>query len=335
MKLTFEPMRLDWAREAASWQYGGELSFYNGFHAPDELMDKGYFAALNGCELAGYFVAGEEARVPGFPYDDRCVDVGLRLRPELVGRGKGRDFVRQGVEFLAAGRDVRLTVAAFNGRALKVYAGVGFEIEDSFVAPTGVRFFVMARRLRRWIDLSLPLDGHTAPYPGDERFQMRQQSLPLYRLSGFTMSAHSGTHVDAPSHFHLGGNVRDLSIEAMIGPALVGEIGDLGRFKPGFGRFLLKTDRGLEVSEAERLVALGAKLVGVGRISVGPYEAEAPVHRVLLGAGAVVLENLNLAGVADGIYDLCCLPINAVDAEAAPARAAIRLVREMRWGDAE
>src|SRR5204863_514838 len=57
------------------------------------------------------------------------LDYGLGLRPDLTGRGLGLDFFRAGLEF---GRErfrpalVRLHVAAFNERAVKVYERAGF-----------------------------------------------------------------------------------------------------------------------------------------------------------------------------------------------------------------
>ena len=47
-------------------------------------------------------------------------------------------------------------------------------------------------------------------------------------------------------------------------------------------------------------------------------------HRVLLKAGIIILEGLNLAKVRPGMYELMCLPLKLVDSEGAPARAVLR-----------
>jgi len=70
-------------------------------------------------------------------------------------------------------------------------------------------------------------------------------------------------------------------------------------------------------------VARGVQLVGVDYLSVAPYEDPVPTHRVLLQAGVIVVEGLNLSQVPRGFYDLYCLPLKLVGAEGAPARAVL------------
>jgi arylformamidase len=47
------------------------------------------------------------------------------------------------------------------------------------------------------------------------------------------------------------------------------------------------------------------------------------VHRVLLGAGVVVVEGLDLRAVPPGDYELYCLPLKLVGSDGAPARAVL------------
>jgi arylformamidase len=72
---------------------------------------------------------------------------------------------------------------------------------------------------------------------------------------------------------------------------------------------------------AEWLVERGVQLVGVDYLSVAPYRDPIPTHRVLLEAGVVVVEGLDLSAVPHGFYDLYCLPLKIHSAEGAPARA--------------
>ena len=72
------------------------------------------------------------------------------------------------------------------------------------------------------------------------------------------------------------------------------------------------------------LLERGVRLVGNDCLSVerfGSIMAGAPVHRLLLRKGIVILEGLRLGGVAPGRYQLVTLPLRLVGAEASPARA--------------
>jgi arylformamidase len=44
-------------------------------------------------------------------------------------------------------------------------------------------------------------------------------------------------------------------------------------------------------------------------------------HRILLGAGIVIVEGLNLSAVKQGRYTLYCLPLKLMGSDGAPARA--------------
>jgi arylformamidase len=72
---------------------------------------------------------------------------------------------------------------------------------------------------------------------------------------------------------------------------------------------------------AEWLVQRGIQLVGVDYLSVAPYGDSVPTHTILLGAGVVLVEGLNLANVMRGFYDLYCLPLKIAGCDGAPARA--------------
>jgi RimJ/RimL family protein N-acetyltransferase len=122
--------------ELNAWRYDPPYDFYDGDVDPVENPER-------------YFVAREEDRsLVGFYYFDPKGDVleyGLGLRPELTGRSLGLDFFRQGLEFGRARYRpavVRLYVAAFNARAIRVYERAGF-------VETGRH----VRRFERWGDV--------------------------------------------------------------------------------------------------------------------------------------------------------------------------------------
>jgi ribosomal-protein-alanine N-acetyltransferase len=113
---------------------------------PDGLLDPeaGFHALLDGDRLVGFRSFGADGRVPGWEYDDSALDTGGGLRPELVGRGLGRQAITRG---LAYGRELfaptafRMTVASFNERALRTVESLGFERVGRFDATRGGRSF--------------------------------------------------------------------------------------------------------------------------------------------------------------------------------------------------
>ncbi len=121
----------------ARWRYEGIYSFYdhNG-QAPDSYLDGTHFACMDEYEnLIGYFCFGEDARIPTVEqnvYEDGFMDVGLGLKPELCGKGLGSSFLKLGLDYAREHlgcKRFRLSVAAFNERAVKVYRKAGFSID--------------------------------------------------------------------------------------------------------------------------------------------------------------------------------------------------------------
>ena len=170
-------------------------------------------------------------------------------------------------------------------------------------------------------------------------------------LSQICMSLHAGTHVDAPLHFLADGeSVERLPLEVLIGRAWVAAMptleamgsDDLAQvgIPEGAERVLLRTNNSLLWAEgattfheqfahltengAEWLVERGVRLVGVDYLSVqGFHDGDSDTHRILLRAGVVIVEGLNLVEVGEGWYDLYCLPLKVVGADGAPARAVL------------
>ena len=106
--------------EIATWRYEPPYDFYNGDVDP-VLNPERFFAARDeGDALIGFYY---------FEQKDDVLEYGLGLRPDLTGRGMGLEFFRAGLDF---GRELyrpslmRLYVAAFNERAIKVYERAGF-----------------------------------------------------------------------------------------------------------------------------------------------------------------------------------------------------------------
>ena len=201
-------------------------------------------------------------------------------------------------------------------------------------------------------DISLPLSESLVVWPGDPPVRITQPSHldrgDLYTVSRLELGAHVGTHVDAPAHFVQGGaGVDQLALELLVGPAqvvhvpeaaaLTAEVLDGLPIPPGTERLLFRTRNserwaggtegfqedyvGFTDAGARWLVARGVRLVGIDYLSISSYDDLMPPHQTLLGAGVIVVEGLDLRGIAPGAYQLACLPLKLVDCDGAPARA--------------
>jgi kynurenine formamidase len=114
------------------------------------------------------------------------------------------------------------------GVAVAVAIGVG---ALSCTTPQQVPFS-MAVAGTAWIDATATLDPATTPvYEGDAPmkfdFLHDMRKGDGFTLSVYSMGAHSGTHVDAPMHFVLGGaTIEQLPLDPFIGPARVIDVPD-------------------------------------------------------------------------------------------------------------
>ena len=67
----------------------------------------------------------------------------------------------------------------------------------------------------------------------------------------------------------------------------------------------------------------GILLLGNESQTVGPEDAPMGVHKILLGAGVVLLEGIRLKEVPDGVYLLFAAPLSLGGADGAPCRAVL------------
>ena len=158
MKLNIKQINYEEAYEISKWIYQEPYSIYSNDGSDScirELLDGNYFSATDEeIKLLGYYCFNEFAQVPigkqfGV-YDDKdLIDVGLGIRPDLCGQGFGLDFLSNGLYFARSelnAKGLRLTVASFNKRAIKVYERIGFKKVNSFrrISEIGeMEFWVM------------------------------------------------------------------------------------------------------------------------------------------------------------------------------------------------
>jgi arylformamidase len=203
-------------------------------------------------------------------------------------------------------------------------------------------------------DISLTITPTLPVWTGDPPVRLSQPSHlergDICTITRLDISAHTGTHLDAPAHFIRGGStVETLDLETLIGPALVVDASGYGHLTAaafdalaipaGVQRLLLRTDNSLrwqrgETAFAEDFIAIdpsgaawlverGVRLVGIDYLSVGPFDNGVPTHEILLGAGVIAVEGLDLSAIDPGEYQLICLPVKIGGADGAPCRAVL------------
>jgi arylformamidase len=171
-------------------------------------------------------------------------------------------------------------------------------------------------------------------------------------VTHMALDVHTGTHVDAPSHFFDDGKTIDLvGLTPFVGPAVVVSTGDArdltvdvlesAGLPADAQRLLLKTANSTHPPSSEFRRDFTAitpeaadwlvqnfelRSLGIDYLSVQPYFASDEVHTILLSAGIGLIEGLDLRGVDPGDYELLCLPLKLVGVEAAPARALLRAI---------
>lgn len=189
-------------------------------------------------------------------------------------------------------------------------------------------------------DLSQPVFGCRV-YPGDPAPQRTLlTSIPNgdpCNLTAFSMCAHNGTHVDAPSHFIHGATpVGNLPLSTFVGWAFVAQhrggivtatdaaqiLQRAAHSNPqAAARILLKGNVQVSLQAAKVFASSGMLLLGNEPQTVGPPAEPSAVHLALLSANVALLEGICLDAVTEGTYFLSAAPLNLGDADGAPCRA--------------
>lgn len=205
-------------------------------------------------------------------------------------------------------------------------------------------------------DVSLPISDELPIWPGDPGISMTLSSSlargDAANVTRLTMGVHTGTHIDAPSHFEPDGiGIDGLPLNILIGPC---RLFDMSAVKEridrmaletidlsGVTRVLFKTTNSqwwqsgekrfqetfiyLSQDGASYLVERGLQLVGVDYLSVEKFRSpDHKTHHTLLRHKVIIIEGLNLSGVPAGDYELIALPIKLKGADGAPTRVVLR-----------
>lgn len=206
---------------------------------------------------------------------------------------------------------------------------------------------------KKYYDISRLLASNIAVWPGDTKYKlqevMRQSEGDSVNVSTLTMSAHTGTHIDAPFHYDSQGlRVNNLEPDIYWGTAQVVSIEksdgpifpeDLVEYDLGMAKRLLLHSNASEgdpsifpekiiYSSSELAEFMGEKgivLFGTDAPSVDDInDPKLPGHHALNKNGISILEGLDLSMVPDGVYELSALPLNIMGGDGSPVRAVLR-----------
>ncbi|MBO0959289.1 GNAT family N-acetyltransferase [Neobacillus sp. MM2021_6] len=155
MLLQVMEMDVIFAEEILSWKYEAPYDFYNNEYsvaAVRELLNHSYFVVVDDLdEIFGYFCMGESAQVPigsiFGAYPAGFLDIGIGMNPIFTGQGRGQlflTFILNHIQSQVGTVSLRLTVVAFNTRAIHLYEKHGFEMKKSF-RHGDVLFITMVR----------------------------------------------------------------------------------------------------------------------------------------------------------------------------------------------
>jgi kynurenine formamidase len=170
-----------------------------------------------------------------------------------------------------------------------------------------------------------------------------------YAMTEHRLWNHTGTHIDAPAHQILGGATLDeFGLDRLVAPAAVvdlsgrppgpigwAELEPLARHVTAGDWVLVYSDNGRnwgsdaywsdwsypDADAARALIDLGISGVGFDGPSPDPVDStELPLHRIWLGAGRLILENLTNLDLLPPRVDLVVAPMKVRGANGGPTR---------------
>lgn len=190
-------------------------------------------------------------------------------------------------------------------------------------------------------DITRELSENAIVYPGDPEIKIKTIENSGYRVSDVRFSTHSGTHIDAPSHYLKSAMTVDkIPPEVLTGEVRVIDLttvdGSIGRYDLkgkilGSKRVLLKTSfsgkktfeenyQHITPEAATYLKEQGILLLGIDSPSVESFLGDGSVHRTLLENNIIIIELLDLSVVEEGTYRICALPLRLKGLDGSPAR---------------
>lgn len=215
--------------------------------------------------------------------------------------------------------------------------------------------------MRLVYDLSHELDSETQVYPGDPLFSCRKVATVTengYNVTSLALGSHTGTHIDAPSHFVDNGRTIDqVDLSLLLGPAVVLDVSgkpprerifwdELVRagikellndcrillIRTGWSKYwkspVYLDHPFLDRHAAQKLIELGMGVLGIDTLSPDETHMEETadgnfgVHDTILRAGGMIVENLTgLEQLPSYRVNVSLLPMKITNCDGSPIRA--------------
>lgn len=205
----------------------------------------------------------------------------------------------------------------------------------------------------RYYDISWPISENITAYKDKKTVHLTQtKTIVEHHVNEtlITLSSHTGTHIDAPSHFIAHGKTIDeLDPLCCTGKARVIDMTHVTNCitKTDIEHItnladcivLFKTKNSfidayapfnpnfiyIAADAAEYLVQQNIKAVGIDYLGIERNQPGHPTHHTFMQQNIPIIEGLRLQQVKARSYFLWCLPIKIPGLDAAPARAILLL----------
>jgi len=154
-QIAFSTLDESAAREVVRWRYDPPYDIYNIEDSDDAIQyaidpQNGFFAMRDETgNLLGFCSFGDDGRVSGGDYGLEALDIGMGIHPDLTGQGRGAAYVAAVLDFARTEFVpvcLRVTIAAFNLRAQRVWEKNGFRPVQTFHREADNREFVVLVR---------------------------------------------------------------------------------------------------------------------------------------------------------------------------------------------
>ena len=205
------------------------------------------------------------------------------------------------------------------------------------------------------IDLSQSINSNIKLYPGSPSvhfLKWSKYSIDGYDSEAIFLSTHTGTHIDAPSHFIEGAEPIDnidvnrfvmknvhllkifkssnqlITVEEIINSGIDIKENDSIVFSTGWEHnyksdIYINANPGLSTEAAIYLSNKKINAVAIDSPSIdSAIESEFPVHKILLKNDIIIIENIcNLAQIDKTKFKLIAIPLKLLGASGSPVRA--------------